>query len=122
MKGALKSFFLLSLLITASTLSPQISLAQKSLTIATFNCEFLTKPKVHVKFGYPFNITKSEDRALWNQPGYRDERFNEAAKEVAAVLADGFLVTRQGELWQVDRRGRDVRKVYPLDPPPEGAR
>ena len=33
--------------------------AGEKLTIATFNCEFLTTPKVHMKFGLPFDITNA---------------------------------------------------------------
>ena len=68
-----------------------------TLTIATFNCEFLNRSKVHIKFGLEFNISK-EDQATqdqWNQTGFRDQRFNEAAQAVAAVIAsvDADVIT-----------------------------
>ncbi len=86
------------------TLLVQTGLAQDNiLTIATFNCEFLTRPKVHVKFGLPFNIGKAtaEERQEWDQPGFRDQQFNEAAKEVAKVItmvnADVIALTEVGD-------------------------
>lgn len=65
------------------------ALAQ-DLTIATFNTEFLTRPKVHLKFGLPFNINSASatEVAQWNQPGFRDQRFNQAAQAVAQVIAN----------------------------------
>ncbi len=45
------------------------------LTIATFNAEFLTRPRVHVKFGFPFTLNAA-DAETWDAPGYRDERFH----------------------------------------------
>ena len=32
----------------------------QDLTIATFNAEFLTRPKVHLKFGLPFNMGSTD--------------------------------------------------------------
>ena len=58
----------------------------ETLTIATFNAEFLTRPKVHLKFGLPFNLTGT-DRTTWNQAGFRDQKFAEAAAAVAQVVA-----------------------------------
>jgi endonuclease/exonuclease/phosphatase family metal-dependent hydrolase len=45
----------------------------------------LTRPRVHVKFGQPFNLPASE-AATWTA-AYRDARFTEAAQAVAAVIA-----------------------------------
>jgi endonuclease/exonuclease/phosphatase family metal-dependent hydrolase len=63
--------------------------AAQSLTIVTFNAEFLTRPRVHIKFGLPFNLANADPAvvAQWNQPGFRDQRFNEAAQAVAQVIA-----------------------------------
>lgn len=70
------------------------------LTIATFNAEFLTRPRVHVKFGFPFTLS-ADDAAMWNAPGYRDERFHEATVEVASVVAsinaDVIVLTEVGD-------------------------
>ncbi len=70
-----------------------------SLVIATFNCEFLTRPKVHLKFGLPFNLSGST-KQKWNED-FRNTRFNEAARAVARVLneinADVFALTEVGD-------------------------
>ena len=55
------------------------------LTVATMNVEFLTRPKVHVKFGLPFDLSGA-DEAQWNAPGFRDQKFKEAADEIRAYL------------------------------------
>jgi endonuclease/exonuclease/phosphatase family metal-dependent hydrolase len=74
----------LSALITASVA------AAEPVTIATFNVEFLTRPKVHVKFGLPFNLSDASpaEQAEWAVPVHRDQKFNEAAKTVAKVIAE----------------------------------
>jgi len=56
------------------------------LTIASFNTEFLTRSKVHIKFGLPFTLTGAE-KAQWDAPGFRDQKFAEAAAAVAHVIA-----------------------------------
>lgn len=72
-------------------------------TFATFNAEFLTRPKVHIKFGLKFNINKEPQavRDEWNSPGFRDARFAEAATAVAAVIAgidaDVIALTEVGD-------------------------
>jgi endonuclease/exonuclease/phosphatase family metal-dependent hydrolase len=58
----------------------------RELTIATFNTEFLTRPKVHVKFKLPFTLTGA-DKEQWDTPGFRDQKFAEAAAAVADVIA-----------------------------------
>lgn len=80
-----------------------ISQAQDELKIATFNCEFLTRPKVHIKFGLPFRISNASaaEQAQWATPGFRDQKFNEAALAVASVLApidaDVLALTEVGD-------------------------
>lgn len=70
------------------------------LTIATFNAEFLTRPRVHIKFGFPFTLNAA-DAAIWDGPGFRDERFHEATVEVAGVVAainaDVIVLTEVGD-------------------------
>lgn len=70
------------------------------LTIATFNAEFLTRPTVHVKFGYPLQLRSEADIALWT-PSFRDQKFAEAATQVAAVVAslgaDIVVMTEVGD-------------------------
>jgi endonuclease/exonuclease/phosphatase family metal-dependent hydrolase len=76
-------FLLVSISVTT------VSLGQdRTLTIATFNCEFLTRPKVHIKFGLPFNIEDAgrEEQEAWAQPGARDLKYKEAAQAVAEVV------------------------------------
>ncbi len=64
--------------------------AEVTLTITTFNCEFLTRPKVHIKFGLPFNMSDASEaeRDQWEEPGFRDSKFTVAAKAVAGVVAE----------------------------------
>lgn len=77
----------------------------EELTIATFNTEFLTRPKVHVKFDYPFDLRAEEDIALWTDE-YRDAKFAEAASDVAIVVAsldaDIVVLTEIGDAADVD--------------------
>ena len=95
----MKRFTLIVLIIIALPVSLY---SQDKITIATFNCEFLTRPKVHIKFGLPFNIKDAShsERQQWEQPGYRDTRFNEAAREVAGIIhsinADVIALTEVG--------------------------
>ena len=53
----------------------------EKLKIATFNCEFLTRPKVHIKFGEDFRFDGWTDT-------FRDQQFAIAAEAVAEVIAD----------------------------------
>lgn len=62
------------------------AMAQDTVVVATFNTEFLTRRKVHLKFGFPFNLS-GIDAALWGEPGFRDQQFSIAADSVAKVLA-----------------------------------
>jgi endonuclease/exonuclease/phosphatase family metal-dependent hydrolase len=79
------------------------AVAEEALTIATFNCEFLTRPKVHVKFGLGFNLNDTED-AEWTQ-AFRDQRFAEATRAVARVIhgidADVIALTEVGNAGDV---------------------
>ena len=77
------------------------------ITIATFNSEFLTRPKVHMKFGLKFNI-KNEPQTVqdqWAAPGFRDARFAEATATVAGVIAsinaDVIALTEVGNVVDV---------------------
>jgi len=77
--------------------------AEDTLKIATFNCEFLTRPKVHIKFGHPFRLSSASDAVeeQWDDDAFRDDRFEEAAEAVAAVLApidaDVLALTEVGD-------------------------
>lgn len=88
--------------------------ADHELTLATFNCEFLTRPKVHMKFGESFDL--SPERAeVWNQPGYRDRKFNEAAQAVAKTIvkidADVIGLEEAGDERDVKELLEEVRKL-----------
>ncbi len=77
--------------------------AQDTLTVATFNCHFLTRPRVHIKFGLRFDMDDNSDslQAVWAQPGYRDQQFNIAAEAVADLLrqvdTDVLALTEVGD-------------------------
>ncbi len=83
-RGSMKKGWSLASGVLALLLGTSISAGE--LTIATFNAEFLTRPKVHMKFGFPFNLS-GPDKVQWDAPGFRDRKFNEAAKAVARVIA-----------------------------------
>ena len=74
-------FFLTALLLAVP------AAAQQTLTIATFNAEFLTRPRVHIKFGLPFRTSDftPAEAAQWTD-AFRNVRFTEAAQAVAGVL------------------------------------
>lgn len=57
--------------------------------IATFNCEFLSRAGVHVKYGLPLyeRDWTARQRAYWEQLGPREELFQRACGEVAKVIA-----------------------------------
>ncbi len=92
-----------------------------TLTLATFNCEFLTRPKVHVKFGLNFTMSREPPavRAQWDAT-FRDDRFTEAAQAVAAVIAavdaDVITLTEVGNQQDVDELVAEISNagvVYP---------
>src|SRR5262245_9734037 len=62
--------------------------ADDTVRLATFNCEFLVRSKVHVKFGLDFDPTKwtAQQKHDWELAGFRDARFREASQTVAAVI------------------------------------
>jgi endonuclease/exonuclease/phosphatase family metal-dependent hydrolase len=78
---------------------PAVSFSAE-LTIATFNTEFLTRPKIHVKFGFPLDLEEPSDVATWAAPGFRDQKFAEGAaavaKVVAGINADVMVLTEVG--------------------------
>lgn len=92
--------------------TPQVG--AEELTIATFNAEFLTRPKVHVKFGLPFNISQASqaEQAEWTAPGFRDRKFNEAAQVVAAFIAqmnpDVLALVEVGNNDDVEELNREI--------------
>jgi len=91
---------LLCLLLYSST-----AFAGQKIRIATFNCEFLIKNKVHKKFGLPFQL-KGDIKATWEEPGYRDQKFRTAIKAVATYIktinADIIVLTEIGDILDFD--------------------
>jgi endonuclease/exonuclease/phosphatase family metal-dependent hydrolase len=61
--------------------------AADEVKVGTFNCEFLIKDKVHVKFGLPLETNKwtPAQKAEWT-PAHRDAQFGKAVKAVAQVI------------------------------------
>lgn len=88
--------------------------AEHELTIATFNCEFLTRPKVHMKFGESFDLSAARQE-IWNQPGYRDQKFSQAAQAVARTIveigADVIGLEEVGNEQDVKELLEEVRKL-----------
>ena len=84
-RSAVRAGILLA--VGALWLAEALPAAAGALTIATFNAEFLTRPKVHVKFGHPFDL-RGQDRKTWETPGYRDAKFAEATRRVARYIAE----------------------------------
>jgi endonuclease/exonuclease/phosphatase family metal-dependent hydrolase len=108
------------LLIAAALLFNPGASADQELTIATFNCEFLTRPKVHVKFGESFDLSR-ERQEVWDQVGYRDQKFSEAARAVAGTIveinADVIGLEEVGDERDVRQLLEEVRKLgldYPF--------
>ncbi len=94
-----------ALLLCAETAGAAPKSPTKSFTVATFNAEWLTRPKVHRKFG--FKSLRGEYREKWEKPGYRDARFTTATRRVARyvarnVSADVLVFTEVGEKRDVD--------------------
>lgn len=88
--------------------------AAETLRIATLNCEFLTRPKVHMKFGEWFDMP-AERAKTWDQPGYRDKKFTEAAQAVAKLIkqidADVIGLVEVGDERDVKELLDEVRKL-----------
>lgn len=94
--------------LAAFLLSIPVIASATELTIATFNTEFLTRPRVHVKFGFPFDLQNSTDQTTWAAVGFRDQKFAESAAAVAKVIAginaDVMVLTEVGDQ-------RDVQEI-----------
>jgi len=84
------------------------------LTIATFNAEFLTRPRVHVKFGLPL-LLRGAAKEEWNAAGFRDDKFNEATRNVARFLAsidaDVWALTEVGDEADVQQLVRELQQL-----------
>ena len=71
----------------------------KVLSIGTFNCEFMNREKVQIKYGYGFMLA-GEDLSLWKQEGMREKKFLQALQPVAKVIVsmnvDTLVLTEVG--------------------------
>jgi len=89
---------------------PSAVLAAETLTVATLNCEFLVRRKVHMRYGLDFDPQRWTDqqRAQWTRE-YRDRKFRESALAVARVIrridADVIGLVEVGNQ-------QDVRELY----------
>lgn len=66
-----------------------LSASAETLTVATFNAEFLVPSKVHIKYGLRFKLS-DHDQAIqdeWADPDFLSQKFEEATGVVADVLA-----------------------------------
>ena len=64
--------------------SPRITAAAAAadeLVLGTFNCEFLLPAKVHLKYGFPFEL-EPQDAESWGRPGYRQEQYEKLTDAV----------------------------------------
>ena len=95
-------------------LLPVVAYAQEELTLATFNCEFLTRPKVHMKFGEPFDLSTARKK-IWDQPNYRDQKYKQAVEAVAQTIvrinADVIGLVEVGSEQDVKELLEEVRKL-----------
>ena len=88
--------------------------AEERLRLATFNCEFLTRNKIHVKYSFPFELEKEADLQLWT-PQYREERFAESVRATARVLeeidADVLGLTEVGPVGDVEALRSELKRL-----------
>ena len=84
------------------------------LAIATFNANFLTRPTVHAHFGLPLRKSgwTDQQKAEWEAPGFRDQKFAEAVGQVAPVIAtidaDVVALTEVGNLTDVNELNQAI--------------
>lgn len=86
--------------------------AADKFTLVTLNCEFMFFDKVHLKFGYPFEL-KDADLAKWRQTGFREQRYREALDAVARLIrridADVLVLHEVGKPNEVAELHREVK-------------
>ncbi len=86
--------------------------------IATFNTKFLTKEKVHVRFGFPLAFKKKADKEMWEASGFRDNKFAEAVAIVAPFIdridADILVLTEVGNVADVTKLNQKLETPYPF--------
>jgi endonuclease/exonuclease/phosphatase family metal-dependent hydrolase len=62
-----------------------LAFCQETLKMGTFNCEFLLRERVHIKYGFPFDLAP-EQQAIWAEEGFREQQFQKAIQGVADYL------------------------------------
>ena len=97
----------------------ELASAADVVKVGTFNCEWLNRRRIYVKYGLPLKLTPQDD-AIWNLREFRDTKFKEAARAVAAAIreidADVIGLTEVGDESDV-RDLRDLVKEAGLDYP-----
>lgn len=103
------------LLLLTFLLSYQWVLAQ-DLKLVTFNCEFLLKKKVHMKYGLPYDMKYAKGKAKqeWQDDRFRQKKFEEATQKVAIHLktinADVLGLTEVGNTSEVKLLVEELKK------------
>jgi predicted extracellular nuclease len=88
----------------------------QDLKLATFNCEFLLKKKVHMKYGLPYDMkyAKGNAKQEWQDDRFRQKKFEEATQKVAAHLktinADVLGLTEVGNTSEVKLLVDELKK------------
>ena len=88
----------------------------QDLKLATFNCEFLLKKKVHLKYGLPYNMkyAKGNAKQEWQDDRFRQKKFEESTQKVAAHLkkinADVLGLTEVGNASEVKLLVEELKK------------
>ncbi len=96
-----------------------LAVAADVVKVATLNCEWLNRRRIHVKYGLPLKLTV-QDEAIWDPREFRDGKYREAARAVAAAIreidADVIGLTEIGDETDV-RDLRDFVKEAGVDYP-----
>ena len=58
----------------------------ETLRIGTFNCEFLNEQRIHIKYGYRFELEEPADIAAWTSDR-RSQKLFEASEAIAKAIA-----------------------------------
>ena len=96
---------------------PSMRVMAQEITVATLNAEFLTKPRVHVKFGRQFDLNKEskKEQRFWNKESKRAEKFEEASASVAQVIkrinADILTLTEVGSSEDINILLNELKKI-----------
>ena len=103
----------------AMQIGADCAVAADVVKVATLNCEWLNRRRIYVKYGLPLKLTPQDD-AIWNSREFRDGKYREAARAVAAAIreidADVIGLTEVGDEADV-RDLRDFVKEAGIDYP-----